>query len=74
MSKQRIHCQPDPFEVGFYVSIGDRVELHPATDRWMMGDRFGEVVGITDADFVRVKLDVSGKILRFAPRYIGKKI
>lgn len=74
MSEQRIHCQPDPFKMGFYVSIGDRVEVHPATDRWMMGDRFGEVVGITDADFVLVKLDVSGKTLRFASRNIGKKI
>jgi len=26
---------------------GDRVQLHPATDRWMMGDRFGEVVQVS---------------------------
>lgn len=24
---------------------GQRVELHPACDDWMRGDRFGEVVG-----------------------------
>ena len=24
-------------------TVGDRVELHPATDRWMRGDRFGTV-------------------------------
>lgn len=25
---------------------GDRVELHPVTDRWMMGDRYGVVVEV----------------------------
>jgi len=25
------------------MKIGDRVQLHPATDEWMQGDRFGEV-------------------------------
>jgi len=24
---------------------GRRVELHPATDRWMQGDRFGTILG-----------------------------
>lgn len=28
------------------LSISDRVQLHPATDRWMMGDRFGVVRNI----------------------------
>lgn len=27
--------------------VGDRVQLHPATDLWMAGDRFGEVKAIT---------------------------
>ena len=40
-------------------SIGDRIEIHPGTDLWMMGARFGEVIGIslTPRDRVRVKLD-----------------
>lgn len=46
--------------------IGDRVELHPATDEWMMGDRYGEVVGydapLVEGSAVRVKLDKSGKV------------
>ena len=44
---------------GNTYTIGDRVELHPATDLWMMGARFGEVVGtsLTPNDRVRVKLD-----------------
>jgi hypothetical protein len=26
---------------------GKRVQLHPALDRWMMGDRYGDIVKIT---------------------------
>jgi len=44
-----------------------RVELSPATDRWMMGDRFGVVTGHTPAGNVRVKLDKSGKSIIFHP-------
>jgi hypothetical protein len=45
---------------------GMRVELHPATDRWMMGDRFGEIVALqTGPEWVRVKLDKSGDRLWF---------
>ena len=41
-------------------TVGDRVELHPATDLWMRGARYGVVVGMsrTSADRVRVELDV----------------
>lgn len=40
-------------------SIGDRVELHPCTDLWMMGARYGVVIGmsLTPNDRVRVALD-----------------
>jgi len=39
--------------------IGDRVEIHPGTDLWMRGARYGEVVGtsITSDDRVRVVMD-----------------
>lgn len=40
-----------------------RVELHPATDAWMMGDRYGAVVWV-DAVFVNVRCDRSGKVRR----------
>jgi hypothetical protein len=59
---------PDPVA---RVSAGDRCQLHPATDRWMMGDRFGDVVSVVKADRrkpfdrVRVKLDRSGRTLTF---------
>ena len=56
---------------------GKRVELHPATDQWMMGDRYGEIVRTTLVTanhldpqdsalvFVTVKLDKSGRTVRF---------
>lgn len=55
--------------------IGKRVELHPATDRWMMGDRYGEIVKI-GREYVYVKLDKSGRTVKFSqasslsPRFI----
>ena len=64
--------------------IGQRVELHPATDRWMRGDRFGTVVGIgrrreyIDREGVKtlerplqVRLDKSGETLRFHPENVS---
>jgi hypothetical protein len=59
----------------------DRVELHPATDDWMRGDRYGTVVGFGRAKKyhdkiagqeisykpVKVKLDKSGRVKSFHP-------
>ena len=44
---------------GIGYTIGDRVELHPRTDLWMGGARYGEVVGLslTPDDRVRVRVD-----------------
>ena len=44
---------------GRTFTIGDRIELHPGTDLWMRGARYGEVVGLslTKDDRVRIKLD-----------------
>ncbi len=47
------------------LNVGDRVEAAPHTDVWMMGDRFGTVVYI-GRTFYRVKMDRSGRTLRFA--------
>ena len=44
---------------------GQRVELHPGTDRWMMGDRYGVVTAPSIKGMVRVKLDKSGRSLLF---------
>jgi hypothetical protein len=40
-------------------TVGDRVELHPGTDLWMRGARYGTVVrlSLTPKDRVHVKLD-----------------
>ena len=46
--------------------IGDRVELSPHLDRWMMGDRFGVVVR-NGRIHVHVKLDRSGSTIAFNP-------
>ena len=55
---------------------GDRVALHPATDEWMQGDRYGEIVRLTHYTankidpresawtIATVKLD-SGRVRRF---------
>lgn len=46
---------------------GQRVQLHPATDRWMRGDRYGQIMKI-GTKALHVKLDRSGQTVRFAPR------
>jgi len=51
-------------------ATGMRVQLHPALDRWMMGDRYGEVVKITRTH-VHVALDRSGQTLRFLPMHLA---
>jgi hypothetical protein len=48
-------------------TVGQRVELHPATDAWMQGDRFGVVVKLGRV-YVHVKMDRSGRTLPMRPR------
>ena len=50
------------------VPVGGRVELSPSTDAWMMGDRYGVIVGVTKDNLVRVKMDRSGKIRKLRRR------
>lgn len=64
-----------------WIAKGARVMMHPASDAWMQGDRYGEVVGYgrkrlyrdmrTGEDTLitplRIKLDKSGKIVREHP-------
>jgi hypothetical protein len=50
---------------GSAYGVGDRVEIHPGTDLWMRGARFGVVVGlrITPKDRVHVRMDrIPGKV------------
>ena len=47
---------------------GDRVEVHPGTDLWMRGARYGTVVKTTK--FVTVKMD-AGMTARLRPENVG---
>jgi hypothetical protein len=52
-------------------AVGSRVQLHPGTDQWMMGDRFGEVRKVdTKTGLIHVKMDRSGKTLKCKPEHI----
>lgn len=51
---------PESNPTGHGFETGNRVQLHPGTDLWMRGDRYGEVVEVTKTR-VRVKLDKSGR-------------
>lgn len=44
---------------GESYGVGDRVEIHPSTDLWMRGARYGKVVrsSITPKDRVHVIMD-----------------
>ena len=48
---------------GHGYTVGDRVELHPGTDLWKRGARYGDVVGLhlTPNDRVIVKVDRTGR-------------
>lgn len=46
--------------------VGDRVQVHPAHDYWMKGDRFGVVESIGHR-YVSVRMDRSKKLARFVP-------
>jgi hypothetical protein len=48
--------------------IGQRVALHPATDAWMMGDRYGELIKI-GRRYLHVRCD-SGAVRRFPPSLV----
>jgi hypothetical protein len=50
-------------------TVGERVQTHPATDRWMRGDRYGTVTRV-GRKLVHVKLDVSGQVGKFHPSNI----
>lgn len=65
--------------------IGKRCELHSATDRWMMGDRYGVIVAISkrvrsyidprdprNGQVFTVLLDKSGKRIRFSEGNINQ--
>ena len=65
--------------------IGMRAELHPATDAWMRGDRYGEIVAVSakshsyvDPGYPRnghtftIQMDRSGRKLRVSEGNIAR--
>lgn len=53
-----------------FKAPGRRVEMHPCTDWWMQGDRYGRIVKIErDEGILHVRLD-SGRVVRVTPRSI----
>jgi len=53
---------------------GDRVELHPATDAWMRGDRYGTVESVGPHwSYLWVRLDKSGKRRKVMARDVHKR-
>lgn len=43
--------------------IGQRVQLHPCTDHWMRGDKYGTITRIVGHSWLTVQMD-SGRMLR----------
>ena len=53
--------------------IGMRAELHPATDAWMRGDRYGDIVLVSkDGQTFRIRMDRSGKTLTVSERNLAR--
>lgn len=65
--------------------IGMRAELHPATDAWMRGDRFGEILSVSkharslidpkdprNGHIFLIKMDRSGRTLRVSEGNIAR--
>jgi hypothetical protein len=57
--------------------VGQRAELHPGTDAWMRGDRYGDIMSVSartrsfidprdprNGHTFRIKMDRSGRVLR----------
>lgn len=51
------------------IKAGQRIQLRPATDAWMQGDRYGEVVRVGKS-IVHAKMDRSKRVRRFHPESI----
>lgn len=48
---------------------GTRVQLHPGTDRWMRGDRFGVVKSVGRL-YAMVEMDRSSHVVKVRPEDI----
>ena len=51
------------------MTVGTRIEMHPATNAWITGDRYGAIVKVTPTH-VHVKLDRSGRTRPVRPENV----
>lgn len=57
----------------YWFKTGDRIQLHPATDLWMMGARYGVITRIyKTVDHVQIQLDATGKKVKVSRDDIDK--
>ena len=55
---------------GLGFTFGDRVELHPGTDAWMSGDKYGVVEKI-GRQYVHVRMQRSGRLRKLHPDFVA---
>jgi hypothetical protein len=60
----------DGFEITDFKR-GDRIQMHPGTDLWMRGARYGWVLGVGKKN-LNVKLDYLKREIAVSPRNIGE--
>jgi len=58
------------------IRIGKRVQLHPVTDRWMMGDKYGVVLRVSkkNASYLDPQDPRNGRIFTVLLDKSGKRI
>jgi len=57
------------------ILIGQRVEMHPSTDLWMMGDRYGEIINISsETGNITIKMDKSLTEIIVHPRNVYRYV
>lgn len=61
-----LDAQNSLFSVGSF-RLGDRVEIGPHLDLWMMGARYGAVTGFGKRGRIRIKLDRVKRSIRLFP-------
>lgn len=57
---------------GSSATVGDRVRIHPGSDYFMMGAKYGRITSVTkDCTAAYVKLEVNGRDVTRRPVAIG---
>ena len=70
IDSMRVYAGRDGFEITDFKK-GDRIELHPATDLWMRGARYGKIIQVGRTN-LKVKLDYLRRAIAVSPRNIGQ--